>query len=67
MSKKMDLRNLDTSNPGSWPLPVKLFACLMAGIVIIGAAWYFFVADRRTELEGLVAKEGTLKAEFEDK
>ena len=48
MSKKMDLRNLDTSNPGSWPLPVKLFACLLAGVVIIGAAWYFFVADRRT-------------------
>ena len=67
MSKKMDLRNLDTSNPGSWPLPVKLFACVLAGIVIIGAAWYFFVADRRTELEGLVAKEATLKAEFEDK
>jgi hypothetical protein len=24
MSKGMDLRNLDTKNPGSWPVPVKL-------------------------------------------
>lgn len=67
MSKSMDLRHLDTSNPGSWPLPIKMAACVFLGLAIIGLAWYFFVADRRTELEGLVAKEGTLKAEFEDK
>jgi type IV pilus assembly protein PilO len=63
----MDLRHLDTKNPGSWPFPIKMAACVLLGLVIIGAAWYFFVADRRTELEGLVAKEATLKAEFEDK
>ena len=67
MSKKMDLRNLDTSNPGSWPLPIKIAACVMAGILIIGLVWYFKVADQRTELEGLVARQETLKTEFADK
>ncbi len=67
MSTKIDLRNLDTSNPGSWPFAVKIAACVMTGLVIIGLSWYFFVADRRTELEGLVAQEGSLKATFEDK
>lgn len=67
MSKGLDLRSLDTRNPGAWPFPVKMAACVLLALVIIGAAWYFFVADRRTELEGLVAQEGTLKAEFEDK
>lgn len=67
MSKSMDLRHLDTKNPGSWPFPIKIAACVFLGLAIIGAAWYFFVADRRTELEGLIAKEGQLKAEFEDK
>ncbi|MBP8097707.1 MAG: type 4a pilus biogenesis protein PilO [Arenimonas sp.] len=67
MSTKIDLRNLDTSNPGSWPFAVKIFACIITGLVIIGLSWYFFVADRRTELEGLVAQEGSLKATFEDK
>jgi len=67
MSTKIDLRNLDTSNPGSWPFPVKIAACIMTGLVIIGLSWYFFVADRRTELEGLVAQEASLKATFEDK
>ena len=67
MSKKMDLRNLDTSNPGSWPLPVKLAACIMAGLVIIGLVWYFWVADQRTQLDGLVRKQDDLKKQFEDK
>ena len=67
MSKKMDLRNLDTSNPGSWPLAVKLAACIMAGLVIIGLVWYFWVADQRTQLEGLVRKQDDLKKQFEDK
>lgn len=67
MSKKIDLRSLDTSNPGSWPLPVKLAACVLAGLFIIGAGWYFFVADRITELEGLQQTEAQLKTQFEDK
>ena len=65
MSKKMDLRSLDTSNPGSWPFPVKIAACVMAGLLIIGLAWYFFVSDRITELDGLKAQEVTLRGEFE--
>jgi type IV pilus assembly protein PilO len=67
MSKKMDLSTLDTSNPGSWPLPVKLFACVMAGLLIIGLAWYFKVSAQRESLEGLVRTQDDLKKQFEDK
>jgi type IV pilus assembly protein PilO len=63
----MDLRNLDTRNPGNWPFAIKAAACLALILLIVGLAWYFLVADRRTELEQLVIKEGTLKSEFEDK
>jgi type IV pilus assembly protein PilO len=66
-SKGMDLRNLDTKNPGSWPTPVKLAACFFLIAAIIGLVWYFYVADQRVELEGLQAQEQTLRAEFEDK
>ena len=66
MSKKLDLRSLDTSNPGSWPFAVKIAACVFAGLFIVGLAWYFFVADRRTELQTLEAQEVTLRAEFEN-
>jgi type IV pilus assembly protein PilO len=67
MSKGMDLRNLDTKNPGSWPFPVKIAACVLMIAVIVGLVWYFVVADKRVELEGLQAKEQTLRTEFEDK
>lgn len=67
MSKKMDLSSLDINNPGSWPLPVKIFACIMAGLLIIALAWYFKVADQRTQLEGLVRTQDDLKKQFEDK
>ena len=67
MSKGMDLRSLDTKNPGNWPLPIKLAACGFLIVVIVGLVWYFYVADKKTELEGLQQTELTLRAEFEDK
>ena len=39
MSKKIDLRNLDTSNPASWPMPVKLGACAILVLLIVGAVY----------------------------
>ncbi|KFN43597.1 type 4a pilus biogenesis protein PilO [Arenimonas oryziterrae] len=67
MSKKVDLRNLDTSNPGSWPFPVKLGACVLLALLIIALAWYFFVSDRRTQLASLEVQEKGLRDEFQDK
>ena len=67
MSKKIDLRNLDTSNPASWPMPVKLGACTILVLLIVGAVWYFVVSPQREELESLEKKELTLRGEFEEK
>ena len=35
--------------------------------MIIGLAWYLFVSDKKTELEGLEAREVELRGEFETK
>jgi type IV pilus assembly protein PilO len=67
MSKGMDLRNLDTKNPGNWPMPIKLAACGLLILIIVGLVWYFYVSDKRTELDGLKQKELGLRTEFEDK
>ncbi len=67
MSKKVDLRNLDTSNPASWPFAVKMAACALVGVFILGLSYWFFVADRRTELDSLERREQALKDEFQDK
>src|SRR5688500_8499175 len=61
------LRNLDTSNPGGWPTPVKVFFCAIMAVVILGLGWYFFVSDQQETLAGLERTEGELRAEFEQK
>ena len=67
MSKKFDLRSLDTSNPGSWPMPVKLATCFILVAFVVGMVWYLVVADQKTELEGLEQQEVGLRSEFEQK
>jgi type IV pilus assembly protein PilO len=67
VSKKFDLRNLDTSNPGSWPMAIKLATCALLMMCVVGLFWYMVVADQRTELEGLEQQEVGLRSEFEQK
>ena len=58
-----DINNIDFKTIGTAPLPVKI------GIVIFLAAagFYFDTKDQIAQLEQTEAKEGTLKAKFEDK
>lgn len=67
MSQSFDLKNLDFTNSGAWPLPVKAMFCALLMLLIVGLAWYLLVVDRRAELEGLEATELTLRATFEEK
>ncbi|RNF85902.1 type 4a pilus biogenesis protein PilO [Montanilutibacter psychrotolerans] len=65
--KKISLRDLDFNNIGAWPRQAKIGFCVLIGLLIIGLAWYLFVADKRVELEGLESQETTLREEFEKK
>lgn len=67
MSKKksIKLNELDFNNIGSWPQQAKIGFCVIVALFIVLGAWYFFVSDKRTELEGLERKEVDLRAEFE--
>ena len=59
-SKKVDLRSLDFNNTGSWPFQVKVGACILLGVAIVGLAWYFFVSDQRLALAAEEQTEVTL-------
>ena len=67
MSKKVDLRTLDWSNPGSLPLPAKLGLGVVLGLAIIAVTYWFVIKGQREELAGLVVKEQQLKDDFMDK
>ena len=66
-SKKVDLRTLDFNNAGSWPLQIKVAACVVVAAIIIAIAWYLFVSDQRVVLANEEATEQTLRTEFQDK
>lgn len=62
-----DIRNLDTQNVGGWPKSVKtLFAVLLIVLIVLGG-WWFLIRPQQEELDRLVSKEGTLKADFSKK
>lgn len=69
MSKKksIKLNELDFNNIGSWPQQAKIGFCIIIAAVIVGLAWYLFVSDKRTELEGLERQEADLRGEYETK
>ena len=66
-AKKVDLRNLDFNNAGSWPFQVKIAACILLGVLIVGAVWYFIVSDKRLVLEQREQTERDLRSDFEQK
>jgi type IV pilus assembly protein PilO len=63
----MSLKELDFNNTGSWPREFKLGFCVLVGLLIVGLAWWLFVRDKTTELEGLERQEADLRSEFETK
>jgi len=66
-NKKISLKELDFNNIGSWPQQARIGFCAIIAVVIVGLAWYLFVSDKKTELEGLERQEADLRGEFETK
>lgn len=64
-----DLNNIDLSeiradNIGSWPLAVRIIACLLAMSLAIGGYWYLRVMNMSTTLDLEIGKEVELRAQF---
>jgi len=65
--KKISIKELDFNNIGSWPQQARIGFSVMVALLIVGLAWWLFVSDKKTELEGLEQQESTLRGEFETK
>ena len=65
--KLQDLNNLDFSDIGEWPAPIKLFIVLLVAI-LVGVAWYYMdTQDQYAALERVRREEKDLRASFEEK
>ncbi|NQZ07392.1 MAG: type 4a pilus biogenesis protein PilO [Algicola sp.] len=61
---ELDINNLDFENVGGWPKPVKIISCVLAAIIVFGATYYFFVADKITTLSTASNEEKTLRSTY---
>lgn len=61
------INDLDFSESGEWPLPIKALSILLLCVLIWGGGYYFILKDKKVELEALEQKEVELRASFEAK
>ncbi len=63
-----ELRNLDTNDPGRWPLPIRVGAVAVAFVAVVAFGVYMFVIKEEVPLlEQAQREELDLRAQFEDK
>jgi type IV pilus assembly protein PilO len=68
MSIVDELRNLDTNDPGRWPLPFRVGAVALVFVAVVAIGVYMFVIkDEVPLLERAQATEVDLRTQFEDK
>jgi len=63
-----ELRSLDPSDPGRWPLPIRIGTVALWFVVLAIVLAYVFVwKNQRPELQRFQAEEQKLRGEFRDK
>jgi type IV pilus assembly protein PilO len=63
-----DLRTLDTSDPGRWPLPIRVGAVALTFVAVAAIGIYMFVIQEEVPLlERAQQEEVDLRGQFEDR
>jgi type IV pilus assembly protein PilO len=65
--KKVDLSELDVNNLGAWPAPIKVIACFLLLVIVLGLGYNFHLKDLQAELDSQRSNEATLKQQFATK
>ena len=65
--KDIDLSNLDLSNVGNWPMPVKAALILVVCIIVLALGYFLDTQKQLDTLERDRAEETKLKKDFESK
>lgn len=65
--KNFDANNIDFDKMGVWPVPAKVFVLILLVIVIFALTYYLKINELNDELEGVKAKELSLRKTYETK
>ena len=62
-----DYQNPDFNNMGSWPAAIKLTTLILVSALIVFGFYWFTVKDSKLRLQSVVAKEPSLKQQYQSK
>jgi type IV pilus assembly protein PilO len=65
--KNIDLKDINFKTSGTWPTELKYLVCGFIVFLILLAAWFLVVKDKRDEMLRLEGDEVVLRTEFETK
>lgn len=65
--RQIDLSDLDFNNVGSWPVAVKVIACVLLLIAVLALGYNFHLKDLQAQLERVEGDEVSLKEQFATK
>ena len=65
--KDFRAEDLDLTQSGQWPVLVKMIFWAFLFAVILAAGWWFVIKGKQAQLQTELAKEATLKTQFESK
>lgn len=65
--KNLDLTDLDFDRIGVWPLPGRIFVCVLAVVLVFAGTYYIWVKGLNEQLERERAEETSLRQTFETK
>lgn len=65
--RNFDPNNVDFDKMGVWPVPAKAFVLILLVFAIFALTYYVKISDMNDELEGVRAKEVSLRKSYETK
>lgn len=65
--KNFDVNDIEVERIGVWPLPGKIFVCVLLVVVVFAGTYYLKIKDLNAQLDRVVAEESSLRQTFETK
>lgn len=65
--KNFNVNDIDVEKIGIWPLPAKIFVCILLMAVVFAGTYYVWIKDLNLQLQTIVTKEATLKETYKKK
>jgi type IV pilus assembly protein PilO len=64
---EIDFNEIDFEKIGVWPLPAKIFVCVLLVALVFAGIYYFKIRDLNMQLAGVEAKEQSLRQTYTSK